>query len=540
MPGRARLASASQSLPPVAYAWHRKPRGTYGNNCPICGAAYAGLHRARRGEEGFEVRRRDGEIVTCNRKRARNPARRVGATPRTRDLIAKAADLIARGLSRAAAAARIGTSPEAIWDFQRRHAAIWNEALEQSMVILRDEIRSISGTRRVFEDPAALARAARAVESWCRDRGGALIDWREGALTLRSFFEAHHLPICLAGAAQAYVEMFRSCLRLWAVVVGDPPLDHITREHLALFRDFLSACDNQDGSGRASPTTVRNKLRQIRTLLERAGPPGYRNPDAFGFIEKVPRLRLPAALERDPEVVSVEVLDAIYVAAEQMERPRLSFASPAEFWRAFLVLIFNTGVRRGTLLKLRVGDVDVEAARLAVSADRMKARRAHAMPLNETALRHLGPLLGRDAGEILFPGGCVETICNWFGKLQALAGIAEADRFGLHALRRTNATILWEAEPAAAALMLGHANGRTTAKHYVNKKGILARAVERMPQPRSFAEGHAPCVADGPGHVPQDPGASAIKRFVVTAGPLAGTTFEGVELRPPHQGESLQ
>ena len=63
--------------------------------------------------------------------------------------------------------------------------------------------------------------------------------------------------------------------------------------------------------------------------------------------------------------------------------------------------------------------------------------------------------------------------------------------FWVARLRRTAATILWEKDPAAVQLLLGHSASRVTQRHYVNSFGILSRAAESFPQPAGFMIGGA-------------------------------------------------
>jgi hypothetical protein len=80
---------------------------------------------------------------------------------------------------------------------------------------------------------------------------------------------------------------------------------------------------------------------------------------------------------------------------------------------------------------------------------------------------------------------------TWFGttfhRLQDKAGIKRAEHFGLHNLRKTHATLLWEGSPAAAQLSLGHRSGSSvTAAHYIEKDGIVSRAIAALPTLGAF------------------------------------------------------
>jgi integrase len=75
----------------------------------------------------------------------------------------------------------------------------------------------------------------------------------------------------------------------------------------------------------------------------------------------------------------------------------------------------------------------------------------------------------------------------YFRKLQDLCGIPSEDHFGLHQLRKTCATHLWECNPQAAQFALGHTSLETTASFYVRGQDMMALAMDQMPQPSAFA-----------------------------------------------------
>jgi integrase len=107
--------------------------------------------------------------------------------------------------------------------------------------------------------------------------------------------------------------------------------------------------------------------------------------------------------------------------------------------------------------------------------------------LNETAYRHL--LAIRTDREMVFPfPHYFRTFYTHLHKLQAAAGIPKADHFGLHTLRRTLATSLAaEGKSGAAQFVLGHSAMATTEKHYIAQGGIVAAALDALPQPAAFA-----------------------------------------------------
>jgi integrase len=169
-----------------------------------------------------------------------------------------------------------------------------------------------------------------------------------------------------------------------------------------------------------------------------------------------------------------------------MEWPIAPGVKAPAWWRALLVTAYNTGIRRGALFKLRMTDIQWDDCALVVRAATAKTGIGQRIPLNKTVLGHLSAI--RTNRELVFPlsfgSRHFDTV---FHRLQKAAGIPRDEHFGLHDLRRTAATLMWEESPAAAQLMLGHTTSRTTRQFYVNNRSILARAVARIPQPAAFS-----------------------------------------------------
>jgi integrase len=148
-------------------------------------------------------------------------------------------------------------------------------------------------------------------------------------------------------------------------------------------------------------------------------------------------------------------------------------------------LTLNTGLRRGTLFGLKMSDIDWQKRTILIRPSNNKSRKVFSVHLNETAYRHL--LAIRTDREKVFPWPhCSRCFHTTFHRLQNASGIAQEEHFGLHALRRTLATMLYEQSPGAAQIALGHSDQRTTQAHYVAPNAMVARALDALPQPEAF------------------------------------------------------
>jgi len=400
-----------------------------------------------------------------------------------------AARMEAMGQSKAAIAERLHVEVPTVARWARVHKSIW-QAVEKEfakeMARTIAEVRATAGTDAVFQEPDEYVLKASQAERWLAMKGEALFP-DKGAMTMTRFLDEHYVPVCLANASPGCIAHYRIVVKRWRLLTGDPPLTDITVGLLAKFRDSLAVSRGLKPHRRMSPTTVHTMLRVLQTLLDKAGEPHYRNRDAVAIIKgPVPWIRPPRAEARPVRVVTPEELDAVYQAAVAMEVPRIAGFKPPAWWRALLVLVYNSGLRRRTLFSIRMEWIDWASRRISIPPQSMKSHRWHAVHLNETTFRHL--LAIRTERELLFewPLKYRETFSYWH-KLLCAAGIPPERHFGMHDLRKTHATLLWGDNPQAAQLSLGHTASDVTIRHYVQADGIVAKALDALPQPKAFA-----------------------------------------------------
>ena len=199
----------------------------------------------------------------------------------------------------------------------------------------------------------------------------------------------------------------------------------------------------------------------------------------------IPWVKPPRLEEKEPRIISIDLLGQVYLATVAMEEPRFPGIRAPAWWKALLAIAFNTQLRRRTLFDMRMDEVDWENCRLNLPAARLKSHRRQSIHLNPVSMRHL--LMIRTDRERVFPWGrSMLQFYRCFHRLQDAAGIPRKDHFGLHDLRRTAATLIFEDSPAAAQAALGHQSMSTTLAHYVNPTNMLVRALNALPQPEVF------------------------------------------------------
>ena len=245
----------------------------------------------------------------------------------------------------------------------------------------------------------------------------------------------------------------------------------------------VSAAFSRERPSRKSPSSVRNELTSIQTLLDKAGPRGKRNRDAAGILAEPPYLKPPREVHKLPQIVPPEYLRQVYDATASMDCPWiLPSVKPPAWWKALLVTAFNTQLRRRSLFELRMDEIDWSNRRLRLPPERLKMGRPMIIPLNQTTLDHLQEIRGDR--ELVFPWPWnPRQFYVYLHKLLDMAGIPRKEHFALHALRRTAATQLAEENPETARLALGHTALGTTIDHYITPTKIMCEAINGLAQP---------------------------------------------------------
>jgi integrase len=120
-------------------------------------------------------------------------------------------------------------------------------------------------------------------------------------------------------------------------------------------------------------------------------------------------------------VPSIEILRAIWTTAE---------GEPACDLLRFLLLL---PLRRTEAAGLRWSEVDFGQGRIRIGADRMKARRAHELPLSLPARAILE---ARKAGDLVFPTADGALFVNWDRLITRVRKAVGDNRFSIHDFRR--------------------------------------------------------------------------------------------------------
>ncbi len=299
-------------------------------------------------------------------------------------------------------------------------------------------------------------------------------------VTLCEFFARWVAPVCLVTAARRNLDQYRQTLKLWRACTGDPPLRKIDDYTCAAFLRAL--VDRQ-----LAANTIRKHCVCVQFCLDRAAPRGRHNRQGRNLIREAPYLEKPLLVRRDvADNFLLPEIAALLTACASLAAPRLiAGIDAADWWRGLFLTAYNTGLRIGTLLKLRWDWIhaDDSGTWFVIPPEALKIRRGLRVPLNTAARRALEYVRDdRPAEALVFAWPATQTWLHCrMQQLHALAKTATNRRLGFHAFRKACATELGRYHATAAGMLLGH-GANMTRDHYQNRV-ILAEALEQLPQP---------------------------------------------------------
>lgn len=318
----------------------------------------------------------------------------------------------------------------------------------------------------------------------------------EATWTLTRFFEEFVWPELLAPArrSEGTRKEYRIALKHWQQGTNDPQIQSIDRATPAQFLRYLfawrkraalsSECKDEQ---ELSVTTIRKIIREIQFLLDRTGPAGPGNREGQNLVPTPAWIKPPPAHQFAPRhAFTLQELDRLLIAARSA-RPSTVIPEdiPAPvWWRALILLGYNTGMRPGSLLAARHEHIDDHW--LVIPPEAIKCHNGQRLWLNRHALAAVKST-GRKKGLILpWLATGAATLCRQWGWLQTAAGLKRSgSHTGMYALRRAFATQCAAIDPLAAQIMLNH-RGLGMAmmiNHYVNPEKLLSKALAKLPQP---------------------------------------------------------
>lgn len=303
----------------------------------------------------------------------------------------------------------------------------------------------------------------------------------DSADTLRKYFAEVYEPIRLIGCSQRTIDSYRSVVNGFSAFLGcDATLHHLNDDRLGEYKAWMARKDY-------SPTTINGHLRHLLSL--------WRHAWKKRRVDELPRdvdfLNVP---KHCPEAWSLEEMGRMLDAAGKADGEFLGM--PANlFWPAFLLTIYDTGLRLGAVLQIRTQDFNLETGELIARAETQKQLadqifRVHAETLE--AIRAINPQLREFVFNYAEYNRNKRILYSAFDRILKAAGLPTSSRDKFHRIRRTSASLLADAlggDEAAAMKHLGHSSVQIT-MGYLDPRKIkkTVGAADLLPRPRLVVE----------------------------------------------------
>lgn len=291
------------------------------------------------------------------------------------------------------------------------------------------------------------------------------------SVTLREAFEKYYRTPSLTSRT---VESYENTFRHWENLTDDPSFDEIDNITLHGFKAAYLEYN--------SPATFNKERRHLMAIINRMSPAVRGNPDGLGIIDRIIYIKPAKESKKIPRVATDEQLNAIYEACDLATWPTFAFGA-VNWWRAVLVFLYNTGLRRNDFLELEVGEVSLSLNLIMFDAE--KTGKDQKLPLHQSVVDHFGKIWSNRKHVFPKPKGYKQLYRQWYA-IQTAAGIPEDEHLTFHQLRSTCGSNLFEKSPGAAQEMLGHSSIETTRRSYANLSRNLIKLAHEAHQPAAF------------------------------------------------------
>lgn len=288
------------------------------------------------------------------------------------------------------------------------------------------------------------------------DTSGSLVTW----------FRAAYAPRVLRGRSPHTVELYQITLRHWTRHLGRAPTfadltDDAVGAFLAARADQVSAeTANKDHANLCAIWRYANRLRLVDTW------------------PTLPRLVAP---RRVPQAWTEGELRRLF--AEASKSPGTIGRVPTgAWWRALLLVLWNTGERIGAVWSLTWADVDLAGGWVRVPAESRKGRREDRLyRLAPEAVAALRPLRANGSAAVFATHFGRQALWIRMRRLLLRAGLPADRKSKFHRIRKTVASYV-QAAGGDAQAVLGHSSPRVTRAYLDPRITGTPQAVDWLPR----------------------------------------------------------
>lgn len=240
-----------------------------------------------------------------------------------------------------------------------------------------------------------------------------------------------------------------------------------------------------------SVATINGDIRYLNAAFSAALPPDDEVPDRLGLIEsdswRPPRMKLMREPRKRPKCLTQDLLGQVFDACQHAQTPALSGISAPEWWFAFFLVCYLTGVRCKALLDLpRPTEEELQHGVLRVPAEKDKADGERCFFLTPEAVTTIRRIPASADGRLFAWPHCRRYFYTVLHRFQTRAGIPPTNHGLPHDLRRTKGTELVKLGCSLPLVQreLGHSNPAVTERFYIGQISEAQReAIAALPLP---------------------------------------------------------
>lgn len=450
------------TIPLAPTTWHKKPAGTSGKACSICGypAKRRGLHRTTLPNEGYYrqwLHRAilDGKWVEIEVGNPHGGFRRIRDA--TREKIAIASKLYARGATLVTIAGELDVSVDSINVWRQHHPSIWKHDYHAELHVIETEAAELPEARpdRHVMTTTPYAPVAAADDDLTEAQRMPLLAF------LYDVYVPSRMEISPPAISQAEITI--RLFERWAgrsLRIGDFKEDLIRRFLLEMLK-------TRAGS------TVNSKRTHLLAFWKCAW--------EEGILPELPRkIRRAKVVPTIPEAWTEEEVGRILFSARQSRHP-IAGIPGSDWWMAFLLVIYDTGERRGAMFATAPRDVNLADAYVVFR--NTKTGRPRLCALHPDTVEACGRIYDPER-ELMFPfASTTESLQKRFRKILWRAKVTFGRGHGglFHKLRRTSGTLVEQAGGDGAKHI-----GNTRAvfeSNYLDPRFGSRRSLEALPRP---------------------------------------------------------
>jgi integrase len=251
------------------------------------------------------------------------------------------------------------------------------------------------------------------------------------------------IPHCSVQHDRGLISAFR---RLHQCFGRELRLEELGRETIVEMERWLT-------EGGAEPVTVKNILTRLQAV--------WRYAHCLDLAPAVPAMRRRRMTRDAPDAWSLEELAGIIDCSRRIERAPIRGIAANQYWPAILLVCYYTALRRGSLVKIRMEDLDLKRGTLFVPGTQIKNGHGKIFHLGADAIEAIQAIWEPER-ELLFPPPAeLKTLGDHFRAIIAAAGVPKSRRSNglFHKLRRTVITqTAVRAGMAAAISLAGHSS----------------------------------------------------------------------------------